>query len=55
MANKKVLLGLNIRCYSDNIKDNDFKGYLAGLFSSTSLVQCYSNGAHLGKNIYYGS
>ena len=37
-ANKKALLGLNIKCYSNNIKDNEFKGYLAGLFEGDGHI-----------------
>lgn len=54
MAKKKALLGgvaSNIRYYSNNLKDSKFKGYLAGLFSSTSLIKYPSKGA---RQDYYG-
>ena len=38
MAKKKDLLGLNIRYYSNNLKDNQFKGYLAGLFEGDGHI-----------------
>lgn len=38
MAKKKDLLGLNIRYYSNNLKDNKFKGYLAGLFEGDGHI-----------------
>ena len=38
MAKKKALLGLNIRYYSNNLKDSKFKGYLAGLFEGDGHI-----------------
>ena len=38
MAKKKDLLGFNIRYYSNNLKDNQFKGYLAGLFEGDGHI-----------------
>ena len=38
MANKKVHLGVNIRNYSNNFKDNKFKSYLAGLFEGDGHI-----------------
>ena len=38
MAKKKDLLGFNRRYYSNNIKDNKFKGYLAGLFEGDGYI-----------------
>lgn len=38
MANKKALLGLNIKCYSNNIRYNEFKSYLAGLFEGDGHI-----------------
>jgi hypothetical protein len=35
---KKDLLGLNIRYYSNNLKDKKFKGYLAGLFEGDGHI-----------------
>lgn len=38
MANKKGHLGINIRNYSSNFKDDKFKGYLAGLFEGDGHI-----------------
>ena len=38
MAKKSGHLGKNIRYYSNNLKDNKFKGYLAGLFEGDGHI-----------------
>jgi heme/copper-type cytochrome/quinol oxidase subunit 1 len=38
MANKKDLLGLNIKYYSNNLKNNKFNSYLAGLFEGDGHI-----------------
>jgi heme/copper-type cytochrome/quinol oxidase subunit 1 len=38
MANKKDLLGMNIRYYSNNLKNNKFSEYLAGLYEGDGHI-----------------
>jgi hypothetical protein len=38
MAKKKDLLGINKKYYSNELKDNNFKEYLAGLFEGNGFI-----------------